>query len=148
MKREELEEFHVSGKTYDLWDGSEYRIYAFERGYMHGAYRNKHTDGYWIPHTLRIESHDILSVHLSRPVVDWPAMPKWAKAVVKNKDESWRWFTVKEVVPVADFIWELGNKVSSIFSSEYKDSGLIPPAYAPKWEGDWKDSLVLRPEGE
>lgn len=77
---------------------------------------------------------DLIAEWIDAPEVDWPAMPKWAKAVAMDKGGKWYWHSEK---PVVDGPWWLPD------SGDY---GSIPPKYAPKWSGDWKQSLVLRPE--
>jgi len=71
-----------------------------------------------------------------KPVVEWAALPAWAKWVAQDSDGRWFYFAS----PVAPWMTEI----------EWVDPrqvyARIPEGYEPKWEGDWKDSLVKRPE--
>jgi hypothetical protein len=71
-----------------------------------------------------------------KPVVDWSAMPAWAVAVAMDDDSVWYWY---------DSIPENDGKHDWLLQVGYYN-GLIPPSYKPKFDGDWKDSLVTRPE--
>ena len=71
--------------------------------------------------------NDIISEWIDKPVIDWSAMPAWAKFVAMNDNEEWYWYT------------SAPNKCCPYIS------GRIPSEYAPKWEGDWRNSLIERP---
>lgn len=68
-----------------------------------------------------------------RPIVDWSVMPAWAKWVCVNEDGYWYWSAGKpELTPDG-------------WMSEWQE-GAIPEQFAPKYTGDWRNSLVERPE--
>lgn len=132
------------GKYYRTRDGRKARIYAVdgrEGSNIHGAVLNEIG---WITSTWAITGQwvsaetgrDLISEWIDKPEVDWSAMPKWAEWVAMDADGEWRWFSFREpVVDLTSDSWE-----------NYQFSGKIPPSYAPKWTGDWKDSLVRRTE--
>jgi hypothetical protein len=78
---------------------------------------------------------DIISEWIDKPVIDWSAMPAWAKFVAMDKNKKWFWYT-SEVSLLVFGNWDLKSGGRS---------GVIPTEYAPKWEGDWKQSLIERP---
>lgn len=134
-----------AGKFYQTRDGRKVRIYATDGqkdGYpIHGAvlYVNGwevagwHSDGTWIKGGRR--GLDIIAPWIEKPIVDWSAMPKWAKWVAMDKNGEWFW---SDAPPrKSKDIWECSC-----------NTDIIPPEYAPKYEGPWEDSLVERPEGE
>ena len=75
---------------------------------------------------------------ITRPVVDWSVMPAWAKWVAQGYT-GWFWFTEK---PTAQ------DDVESYCNTEESGSefGFIPEEHEPTYTGDWKNSLVGRPE--
>jgi len=79
-------------------------------------------------------SNDLLTPWVDKPVVNWAAMPAWAKAVWWSPGwECWFW---SSKVPIK----------GDIGFDEYETQGGIPePHCPPPWTGDWKDSLVERP---
>lgn len=69
------------------------------------------------------------------PVVNWSAMPAWAKWVAMDGDQ--RWFHYSELPSLLDDRW---RTTAHIYAS-----GLIPEAFRPTFSGDWRDSLCERP---
>jgi hypothetical protein len=70
-----------------------------------------------------------------KPVVDWAAMPAWAVAVAMDQGGVW-------------YCYPLGLPVLGQACWRALRGGVaiaIPPSHAPKFNGDWKDSLVIRP---
>lgn len=80
---------------------------------------------------------DLIAEWVDKPEVDWSVMPAWAVAVAMDANGTWYWY---DYVPESDkTYWCLPRAVSlPRFTDE------IPPAYAPKFTGDWRDSLVTR----
>ena len=76
--------------------------------------------------------NDIISEWIDKPVIDWATMPAWAKFVAMDESVKWFWYIRK---PRMGDVWCVIDG----------DFGKIPHGYAPKWEGDWKDSLIERP---
>jgi hypothetical protein len=74
----------------------------------------------------------IASEWIDKPIVDWSLMPAWAKFVAMDKSGKWWWYTHK---PSLEHVWCIIDGFG----------GVIPSEYAPKWEGDWKESLTERP---
>ena len=90
-------------------------------------------------HSDQVENAlDIVREWYAPPVVDWPAMPAWARYVAQNEAGSWWWFSEKPKM-VLD---------RTIYSDEegiIEHGGRIPAKYTPAYSGPWEDSLVERP---
>jgi len=132
------------GKYYRTRDGRKARIYAVdgrEGSNIHGAVLNEigwetstwAITGQWVSGKT---SRDLISEWTDRPEVDWSAMPRWAEWVAMDKDGEWTFFSAKPSMDIGCW-WSDGDVT---YLAE------IPPSYAPKWDGDWRDSLVRRPE--
>lgn len=72
------------------------------------------------------------------PIVDWSALPAWFNWVAMDKDGSW--FTFRDKPTADNGCW---NNYDLNEDYIFID---IPPEYTPKFNGDWKDSLVERPK--
>lgn len=95
--------------------------------------RRYRINGMWRDIESVTTEHDLIAEWIDAPTVDWSKMAAWHRWVAMGKSEKWYSFDVK---PTASRIqtWEhVGNSL------------LIPPEYAPKWSGDWKESLTERP---
>jgi hypothetical protein len=77
--------------------------------------------------------NDIIGEWIDKPIVDWSLMPAWAKFVAMDSTGYWWWYEKKPFT--SENTWRS--------ESEYYDE--IPKDYAPKWEGDWEESLIERP---
>jgi hypothetical protein len=75
---------------------------------------------------------DIIGIWIDKPVIDWSVMPAWAKFVAMDSNGSWFWYTHK---PSLEHVW-------CVIDGDY---GKIPSEYAPKWDVDWRNSLIERP---
>lgn len=76
---------------------------------------------------------------IPRPVVDWSVMPAWAKWVAMDDEGSWHWYVYKPYTEEYETGWYLG-------SGSIHDYAKIPKDHSPTYTGDWKNSLVERPE--
>lgn len=65
------------------------------------------------------------------PVFDWSKAARWHKWAAM--DAGGLWWVFKEKPEIRSSCWMSYN------------ADLIPSDYAPKWTGDWKQSLVERP---
>ena len=85
-----------------------------------------------------IGGNDKIITHIprpaQRPVVDWSVMPAWAKWVAVDKSGTWCWYTDEPSINDRHYVVDNG-----IY-------GTIPREHAPTYTGDWKNSLVGRPE--
>lgn len=135
------------GKFYKTRDGRKARIYAVDGGdgeVIHGALHFGDAYGWsittWHSGGVYTEgSHhgrDLISEWIDKPEVDWSAMPAWAEWVAMDKDGEWTLFSAKPSMDVG--CWWADGDVTYLAE--------IPPSYAPKWDGDWRDSLVRRTE--
>jgi hypothetical protein len=80
---------------------------------------------------------DIVGEWNNKPVIDWATMPAWANFVAMDSIGGWRWYKNKPEL----FLF----RDNHFFGNNCVVNGVIPKEYAPKWEGDWKDSLTERP---
>lgn len=129
------------GKFYKTRDGRKARIYAtdglddwpihggifYSGGWMHGVWRG---DGTYL--TSGSHPYDLIAEWKDAPVVDWSKMPAWANWVAQDGDRSWFWYNEKP--ELSSFLWR------GCFR------GSIPSEFAPQFSGDWRDSLVERPQ--
>jgi hypothetical protein len=89
-------------------------------------------EGYHLPSKAETKI-DIISEWIDKPVIDWSTMPAWAKFVAMDSDGCWFWYEKEPFI--GEVRWQC--------NSEYYDG--IPTKYAPKWDGDWRNSLTERP---
>jgi len=77
-------------------------------------------------------SSDLISEWIDRPTIDWNTLPWWHKYVAMQKDG--RWYSYADSPHISGDVWHVAQ------------GGwlYLPPEYAPKWEGDWKESLITR----
>jgi len=132
------------GKFYKTRDGRKARIYAVDGGSdtpVHGAIlgpgRGWNTyvwNNSGINYYSRPDDCELISEWTDKPEVDWSAMPRWAEWYAIDGNGIPRWFNGR-MPSIKDDIWV-----------NYELWGVVPFEYAPKWDGDWKDSLVRRPE--
>lgn len=71
----------------------------------------------------------------SGPIIDWSKQPDWCKAVAMDYDSVWHRFVGKPYL-VGGIWYNCDCFRQQIHPSEY-----------PAFDGDWKDSLCIRPEG-
>jgi hypothetical protein len=127
------------GKTYQTRDGRKAVCLTttLENDYplglqIDGSIYRATVDGY--DYVTKSESpKDIIGEWVDKPIVDWDAMPTWAKFVAMGRGGGWWWYEKEPVI--GENIWRS--------ESEYYDE--IPAEYAPKWDGDWEESLIERP---
>lgn len=133
-----------AGKFYASRDNRRVRIYAtdgmserpihgavlFNNGWIVCSWARKGT-------FARDESErcpdDIISEWIDRLEMDWSALPRWAKWIAMDECRDWAWFADKPRSESRE--WYSGGKC-----------GVMPVEYAPKWSGDWKDSLTAVPK--
>jgi len=77
--------------------------------------------------------NDIISEWIDKPVIDWSTMPAWAKFVAMDRSGVWFWYEKEPIIG------------ESTWRPETDYHGEIPSEYAPKWDGDWRNSLIERP---
>lgn len=70
-----------------------------------------------------------------KPIVDWSVLPAWFNWIAMDGDNEWWTFVDKPSISA--------NTGDTWVSSSCIP---IPREYAPKFNGDWKDSLVERPK--
>jgi hypothetical protein len=120
------------GKAYQTRDGRKAVCLTTTLGEMHpiGLQVGKNfiettKKGHFYGDTLKSQN-DIISEWIDKPDIDWSLMPAWAKFVAMDKEGNWDWYT-------------------SAPNTGLYMAGKIPAEYAPKWEGEWRKSLIERP---
>jgi hypothetical protein len=126
------------GKTYQTRDGRKAVCLTttldgvFRIGFqMEGALIALQMNGMYFDDKSQ-SPNDVISEWIDKPIVDWSLMPAWAKFVAMDKSGKWWWYTHK---PSLEHVWCIIDGFG----------GVIPSEYAPKWEGDWRNSLIERP---
>lgn len=147
MNPQTLPEYIKPGSFVKLRDGSKARIYATDGGpkpyNVHGAiWQETHWNPReWAGCQYTIEPNhyrDIIGPWIDKPNCDklWPLLPPWIKYLAMDKDYGWFAYTLKP--SLGDFhAW-------NVIGNEYYFK--IPSEHVPIYSGDWKDSLVERPE--
>lgn len=127
------------GKYYKTRTGHKVRIYATDGGGVYpvhagillgtgwkiacytkagGEFVNENAD------------NDIIAEWIDKPEMDISVLPKWANWISRDCWGGWYWF---EAQPTQrDHAWNASIGLA----------GYILAEYAPKWDGDWKDSLT------
>lgn len=77
---------------------------------------------------------DLISEWRDEVTFDWSRICPWLNWLAGDSNGSW-WLYDNEPQQSTSVWTTMGVQVG------------IPIAYAPKWTGDWKDSLTKRPEG-
>lgn len=135
------------GKLYRTRDGRKARVYATDGGgsyRVHGAVFR--IDGIWLLSTWTINGqsdtftetkNDLIAEWIDAPVVPWKDYPSWYKGVVMSQSGN-HWLAFDGASPTADERgWNFTNRVWD-----------IPHDYLPIFNGDFRDSLVQRPQPE
>lgn len=93
-----------------------------------GFHRLASLESYW----------DLISEWPNTPEVNWSVIPPWFNWVAMDYSGDWIAHGEKPEISGQLLHWECASGDSNEM--------LIPPAFAPKWTGDWKQSLVERPK--
>jgi hypothetical protein len=134
------------GKFYKLRNGYKYRNYVTDGGGNcpnHGAYLFGDEDKWHqISHRKNGSSvsdgdsvWDIIAPWIDKPQMDTSVLPAWWKSYAMDESGSWWWHSERPTLYMIREEWLYAT--GALY-------GKIPPEYAPKWDGDWKDSLVVR----
>lgn len=95
-----------------------------------------HTESGYLLHVANETEFDLLTPWTESPrLPDGVPWPKWAKAAARDENGEWFWFGS---VPKSGF---------SIWNTAGFDARMHPTEY-PDFKGDWRDSLIVRKEGE
>lgn len=71
------------------------------------------------------------------PIIDWSKQPDWCKAVAMDEDGLWCRF---EMLPRASACMWLRGSAAGFCQPMH-------PSESPQFDGNWKESLCVRPEG-
>lgn len=83
----------------------------------------------------------IVGPWIDKPIVDWSKMPAWFDGVIMFPRQSpWQWSGYYGSRPY------INDELETWMCPPDAYWFVIPEAYAPKWTGDWRDSLVERPK--
>jgi hypothetical protein len=88
-----------------------------------------------------IDNNFTLEKPKEKPIVDWSVIPEWFNWIAM--DEDGRWFAY-HIIPEIAVMYKVGEGYWKNFDGFWFTES--PPEYAPKFNGDWKDSLVERPK--
>lgn len=148
-----LPDYIKAGAVVKLRDGSKAHIYALDKGShfpIHGAvFRPEHGSwvqeswtregNYRLPQILKENGWDIISAWTDTPDCSklWPLLPPWIKWIAQDEDGIWRGHMYKP--DLKGCCWESS-------ANSWMWYIIIPQEYQPIFEGDWKDSLVERPQ--
>ena len=77
--------------------------------------------------------------------MDWTALPKWANWIACDESGIWWWYSKRAQVSNKAWTFEPDATLGTGRSYEGCYGAIIPPAYAPKWRGDWRESLTAVP---
>lgn len=85
---------------------------------------------------------DIISEWSELPTIDWSLERPWVKAIAM--DDGGEWWRFDETPDLSSGGWlnALGYHSQKLHPSEYPTN-----PDGSKWIGDWKESLIVRPEG-
>ena len=137
-----------AGKFYKLRNGLKARIYATDANNtypIHGAYFADQ----WLLTQWRGDGrsryqggisgeYDIISEWVDKPDKEiFSTLPPWIKWVAKDEDRTWWGYTGEPYIDLDKEEWDNQKNGKHIAT-------IIPPEYAPQWDGDWKDSLIGR----
>lgn len=149
-----------AGKFYKTREGRKVRIYATDGigpYTIHGAveFTNVWRDTGW-RETGRFWSNDthdsdIISEWDDAPTFDWSKAAAWHKWVAMDEGGSWWAFVEKPKIGERCWSWSAFGENPKMgercwpWSAADDAYSYIPPEYAPKWTGDWNQSLIERP---
>ena len=145
MNPQTLPEYVKPGAFVKLRDGSKARIYATDGGpspyNVHGAIwiDNHWNQREWADCQYTTEPNhdrDIVGPWIDKPDCTklWPLLPPWIKYLAQDYNRDW--YATLDKPELKEKYWTAcpGKFIA------------IPKKYAPIYSGDWKDSLVERPE--
>lgn len=141
-----MEELKIEpGRFYRLRNGRKMRCYAIDGCRdlsIHGATKvdegwklgSWYSDGKAVKYS--VSTADIISEWEDKPEIDWSLYPSWVKAVAMDKNRVWYTYIATPIIWDGENFWDSSARTSTQILHEY----------APKWVGDWRNSLVVRPE--
>lgn len=141
-----------AGKCYRTRDGRKARVLCTDRKVMgkltvvalvdFGSYEEvQHIRSNGRYQGAEAESDiDLIAPWVDAPVVDWAAMPAWANWVAQNKESGWFGYPNDPKICEDADMWLMSGSQVGCFH--------IPESHAPSFSGNWRDSLVQRPEVE
>jgi len=78
-------------------------------------------------------TQDIVGPWVEKPTDwDWANVPPWTPYIAMDSDYEW-------------YAYETEPELESHMWGTYGEYVKIPDEYAPKFEGDWRESLLVRP---
>lgn len=91
----------------------------------------------WFRHDIDyMDTNFTLEKPKAKPIVDWSTISPWFKYVAMDRNDIW--FMFKTAPTINNNFWKNYDCIHDPYLR-------IPDEYAPKFDGDWKDSLVERP---
>lgn len=85
-----------------------------------------------LKHLDKSESHaDLISEWVDKPEWDWSKAADWHVAIAMDENKDWFAYA------------QIPQQFTTSWGGDYCQA--IPPEHAPKWTGDWRKSLIVRP---
>lgn len=86
---------------------------------------------------------DLVAPWIDPPVVDWDKLPSYIVAMAMNESGDWYGFTAVRITPHG-WSWDYEDRQVG----RYQGKIMIFTCDYPKFSGDWRDSLAIRPGHE
>ena len=147
MNPQTLPEYIKPGAFVKLRDGSKARIYATDGAdpwTVHGAVLKESN---WIAidwagvefKPAEKADYDIIGPWTDKLNCDklWPLLPPWIKYLAMDANNEWYSYSLKPYAGLSSNWFHNSLECSVCY---------VPKDYAPIYSGDWKDSLVERPQ--
>jgi len=140
-----LPEYIKPGTFVKLRDGSKGEIYSINNALpypIHGRTLSNMraatwTNNLYIWASAEESQQDIIGPWIDKPDCSalWPLLPPWIKYLAMDANNEWYSYSLK---PYQGGNWFHDSLECSVC--------YVPKDYAPIYSGDWKDSLVERPQ--
>jgi len=142
-----LPEYIKPGTFVKLRDGSKGEIYSIDNALpypIHGRTLSNMraatwTNNLYIWASAEESQQDIIGPWIDKPDCSalWPLLPPWIKWLAVNDNNEW-----------CGYHQEPRKNLSGGWLNTHSTIGVcyVPKDYAPIYSGDWKDSLVERPQ--
>jgi len=135
----------LNGKYYKMGDGRKVQIFLIEKCCIWGRYKVAHnhwksamwlSSGAWTGSNTKKNITEIWTDPPQVPDDFWTrVISPWMNVAAMDGDKKWYQYSINPEHSTT--AWQY-NHIAGLCSR-------IPPEYAPKFSGDWKDSLIVRP---
>ena len=145
------------GKYYRTRDGRKVRVVCNNRKALNGRIFVGLVEGDDFEYTIYCEEsgradtvdcdYDLVSEWIDKPEFDWSKAAAWHVAVAKSHYAR-KWYAFDKIPEFSCSESCFGYAKASVYysgGSVFYAGEQIPDKYAPTWEGDARDSLIIRP---